>query len=138
MGKRAGKEVCPCLGAKSGMAPEEAVGRGTRVAVLTPHLQRAYTIGHPVYPRTSMTQQTLTAILSALAEEQHGLNALLQEPRWVQRAGREFWGGSTAGKPGGVGVSSTGWETGGTGNWSIGGGGSAHGNWSGGASHNKW
>lgn len=46
-----------------------------------------------------MTHQTPTAILSALAEEQHGLMDQLQESRCVQRAGREFWCGSLAGKP---------------------------------------
>ena len=41
---------------------------------------------------------TTTAILSALAEEQRGLLALLQDPRPVQRAGREFWVGALNGR----------------------------------------
>lgn len=40
-----------------------------------------------------------TAILSALAEEQQGLLDLLQDPRRVQRAGREFWQGELHGQP---------------------------------------
>ena len=46
-----------------------------------------------------MTHQVPIAILSALAEEQHGLIALLQAPHCVQRAGREFWCGALSGKP---------------------------------------
>ena len=46
-----------------------------------------------------MTLQAPIAILSALAEEQHGLIALLQDSHCVQRAGREFWRGTLAGKP---------------------------------------
>ena len=46
-----------------------------------------------------MTHQAPIAILSALAEEQHGLIDLLQEPHCVQRAGREFWCGLLADKP---------------------------------------
>ena len=46
-----------------------------------------------------MTRQAPIAILSALAEEQHGLIALLQAPHCVQRAGREFWCGALSGKP---------------------------------------
>lgn len=40
-----------------------------------------------------------TAILSALAEEQGGLIALLHSPQRVQRAGRDFWCGHLADKP---------------------------------------
>lgn len=39
-----------------------------------------------------------TAILSALAEEQHGLIELLAHPRRVQRAGRTFWLGRLHGQ----------------------------------------
>lgn len=45
-----------------------------------------------------MTSTTRTAILSALAEEQSGLLALLQNPQRVQRAGRDFWCGELHGK----------------------------------------
>lgn len=41
---------------------------------------------------------TTTAILSALAEEQQGLLDLLENPRSVRRAGREFWVGSLHGQ----------------------------------------
>lgn len=40
-----------------------------------------------------------TAILSALAQEQHSLLALLQEPKKVSHAGREFWQGQLQGQP---------------------------------------
>jgi adenosylhomocysteine nucleosidase len=40
-----------------------------------------------------------TAILSALAQEQHSLLALLQQPRKVSHAGREFWQGYLQGWP---------------------------------------
>ncbi|MDP2257504.1 MAG: 5'-methylthioadenosine/adenosylhomocysteine nucleosidase [Hydrogenophaga sp.] len=40
-----------------------------------------------------------TAILSALAQEQHSLLALLQQPRKVSHAGREFWQGYLQGRP---------------------------------------
>jgi adenosylhomocysteine nucleosidase len=40
-----------------------------------------------------------TAILSALAEEQHGLLALLTNPERVTRAGRDFWRGELQGRP---------------------------------------
>jgi adenosylhomocysteine nucleosidase len=40
-----------------------------------------------------------TAILSALAEEQHGLLALLVNPQRVTRAGRDFWRGELQGHP---------------------------------------
>ena len=40
-----------------------------------------------------------TAILSALAEEQHGLIDHLQDARREQRAGREFWFGTLQGQP---------------------------------------
>ena len=39
-----------------------------------------------------------TAILSALAEEQHGLLALLRDARMVKRAGRSFWLGNLHGQ----------------------------------------
>lgn len=39
-----------------------------------------------------------TAILSALAQEQHGLLAQLEQPQAVQRAGREFWCGQLQGQ----------------------------------------
>ncbi len=42
---------------------------------------------------------TTTAILSALAEEQLGLLALLQDPKPVRRAGRAFWVGALHGRP---------------------------------------
>ena len=42
---------------------------------------------------------TRTAILSALAEEQHGLLALLQRPKKISHAGRDFWLGELHGKP---------------------------------------
>ena len=40
-----------------------------------------------------------TAILSALQEEQRGLIGLLQQPRQVAHAGRDFWLGSLHGRP---------------------------------------
>ena len=40
-----------------------------------------------------------TAILSALAEEQHGLIDLLRQPRKTSHAGREFWQGELHGQP---------------------------------------
>lgn len=40
-----------------------------------------------------------TAILSALAQEQHSLLALLQQPQQVSHAGREFWQGHLQGQP---------------------------------------
>lgn len=40
-----------------------------------------------------------TAILSALAEEQHGLRAQLAHPECVTRAGRDFWRGELQGRP---------------------------------------
>ena len=39
-----------------------------------------------------------TAILSALSQEQHGLIGLLQQPRKVTHAGRDFWQGSLHGQ----------------------------------------
>ena len=42
---------------------------------------------------------TRIAILSALAEEQHGLLALLRQPREIRRAGRDFWLGELHGRP---------------------------------------
>ena len=41
---------------------------------------------------------TTTAILSALAEEQHGLIELLEQPQRVERAGRIFWQGQLRGQ----------------------------------------
>ena len=41
---------------------------------------------------------TTTAILSALAEEQHGLIELLEQPQRVERAGRTFWRGRLGGQ----------------------------------------
>jgi adenosylhomocysteine nucleosidase len=46
-----------------------------------------------------MNSHAPIAILSALAQEQDGLRALLQDARCVQRAGREFWSGQLEGKP---------------------------------------
>lgn len=46
-----------------------------------------------------MTSLLPTAILSALAEEQRGLVAQLQQAQSVRRAGREFWCGQLHGKP---------------------------------------
>jgi adenosylhomocysteine nucleosidase len=40
-----------------------------------------------------------TAILSALAQEQHGLIELLQSPKKVIHAGRDFWQGNLHGQP---------------------------------------
>ena len=40
-----------------------------------------------------------TAILSALAQEQQGLLELMDQPRCVHRAGREFWLGALHGQP---------------------------------------
>ena len=40
-----------------------------------------------------------TAILSALAEEQQGLLEMMQQPRRVTRAGRDFWLGDLYGQP---------------------------------------
>ena len=42
---------------------------------------------------------TPIAILSALPQEQHGLIELLQQPRKVIHAGREFWQGELHGQP---------------------------------------
>jgi nucleoside phosphorylase len=42
---------------------------------------------------------TTTAILSALAEEQHGLIELLERPQRMERAGRTFWRGVLGGQP---------------------------------------
>lgn len=46
-----------------------------------------------------MNRPRPTAILSALAEEQGGLVAHLDDPRQVQRAGRVFWSGLLQGQP---------------------------------------
>ena len=45
-----------------------------------------------------MTPNTATAILSALAQEQHGLIELLQRPSKVTHAGRDFWLGDLHGQ----------------------------------------
>ena len=50
-------------------------------------------------PFVNPTSPPATAILSALAEEQHGLIELLQQPRQVLHAGREFWLGDLHGQP---------------------------------------
>ncbi|MGC1173789.1 5'-methylthioadenosine/adenosylhomocysteine nucleosidase [Polaromonas sp.] len=42
---------------------------------------------------------TITAILSALAEEQQGLLEQLQQPRKTRHAGRDFWQGQLYGQP---------------------------------------
>jgi adenosylhomocysteine nucleosidase len=42
---------------------------------------------------------TTTAILSALAEEQQGLLALLHQPQKTRHAGRDFWQGRLHGQP---------------------------------------
>ncbi|MGH8804870.1 MAG: 5'-methylthioadenosine/adenosylhomocysteine nucleosidase [Polaromonas sp.] len=42
---------------------------------------------------------TLTAILSALPQEQHGLIELLRHPHKVRHAGRDFWQGDLHGQP---------------------------------------
>lgn len=42
---------------------------------------------------------TITAILSALAEEQQGLLELLQQPQKSSHAGRDFWQGRLHGQP---------------------------------------
>ncbi|RZL64941.1 MAG: 5'-methylthioadenosine/adenosylhomocysteine nucleosidase [Variovorax sp.] len=44
-------------------------------------------------------QSPLTAILSALAEEQQGLIELLEQPRKTVHAGRDFWQGTLHGQP---------------------------------------
>lgn len=49
-----------------------------------------------------------TAILSALSQEQHGLIALLQQPRQVTHAGRDFWLGHLQGQPVVLGLSKIG------------------------------
>ena len=46
-----------------------------------------------------VTSPPATAILSALAEEQHGLIERLHQPRKVLHAGREFWLGDLHGQP---------------------------------------
>ena len=50
-------------------------------------------------PPSSLFPPGSTAILSALAEEQHGLIDLLQQPRQVTHAGRDFWLGDLHGHP---------------------------------------
>ena len=50
----------------------------------------------------------LTAILSALFQEQHGLIALLQRPCKVTHAGRDFWHGHLHGQPVVLGLSKIG------------------------------
>ena len=49
-------------------------------------------------PAAALPAATRTAILSALAEEQHGLIELLHQPRKVKHAGREFWLGDLHGQ----------------------------------------
>ncbi len=49
--------------------------------------------------RPSSPSPPATAILSALAEEQHGLVELLQHPRKVTHAGRDFWLGDLHRQP---------------------------------------
>ena len=49
-----------------------------------------------------------TALLSALSQEQHGLIELLQQPRRVSHAGREFWQGDLHGWPVVLGLSKIG------------------------------
>lgn len=58
----------------------------------------------PAHPSPAPTPpadepQVATAILSALAEEQHGLIELLHQPRKVRHAGRDFWHGALHGQP---------------------------------------
>ena len=50
-------------------------------------------------PSTALPAATPTAILSALPQEQHGLIELLQHPRKLSHAGREFWQGDLQGQP---------------------------------------
>jgi adenosylhomocysteine nucleosidase len=49
-------------------------------------------------PSTAMSNAPPTAILSALPQEQHGLMELLQHPRKVTHAGRDFWQGDLHGQ----------------------------------------
>ena len=50
-------------------------------------------------PFTISPAVTPIAILSALPQEQHGLMELLQQPRQVSHAGRDFWLGDLHGQP---------------------------------------
>jgi len=50
-------------------------------------------------PATAISTAAPTAILSALAQEQHGLIELLRHPRQLSHAGREFWQGQLHGQP---------------------------------------
>jgi adenosylhomocysteine nucleosidase len=50
-------------------------------------------------PATAISTAAPTAILSALAQEQRGLIGLLQHPRQLSHAGREFWQGQLHGQP---------------------------------------
>ena len=50
-------------------------------------------------PSSEFPSAPATAILSALAEEQHGLIELLHQPRKVTHAGRDFWFGDLHGQP---------------------------------------
>jgi len=50
-------------------------------------------------PNTVLPAVTPTAILSALPQEQYGLIELLQHPRKLSHAGREFWQGDLQGQP---------------------------------------
>lgn len=50
-------------------------------------------------PDTAISTVMPTAILSALPQEQHGLMELLQHPRKLSHAGREFWQGELHGQP---------------------------------------
>src|SRR3990167_2082281 len=49
-------------------------------------------------PNTTISSATPTAILSALPQEQRGLIELLQHPRKLSHAGREFWQGQLHGQ----------------------------------------
>lgn len=50
-------------------------------------------------PPDSTSARAPTAILSALAQEQLGLLAQLQQPRLLRHAGRDFWQGQLHGQP---------------------------------------
>ncbi|MGA8785343.1 MAG: 5'-methylthioadenosine/adenosylhomocysteine nucleosidase [Polaromonas sp.] len=53
----------------------------------------------PVARSTAHLPATLTAILSALPQEQGGLVELLRHPRKISHAGRDFWLGELHGQP---------------------------------------
>ena len=59
-------------------------------------LARQRTTGLGIFPSNPGMQPT--AILSALWQEQHGLIELLQQPRKVTHAGRDFWQGDLHGQ----------------------------------------